>query len=109
MISIFLPTTPNPTSGFFLVLPEEDTIPLSMSVEEAFKLLISGGVVEPGGSASQFPFGKRQRNARNAESARQVAQLEGDATSSTSFDRLRAGKLRAGRLPAIRRGARKKC
>jgi uncharacterized membrane protein len=83
MISIFLPTTPNPTSGFFLVLPEEDTIPLSMSVEEAFKLLISGGVVEPGGSASQFPFGKRQRNARNAESARQVAQLEADATSST--------------------------
>jgi uncharacterized membrane protein len=83
MLSIFLPTTPNPTSGFFLVLPEEDTIPLSMSVEEAFKLLISGGVVEPGGSASQFPFGKRQRNARNAESARQVAQLEADATSST--------------------------
>ena len=83
MISIFLPTTPNPTSGFFLVLPEEDTIPLSMSVEEAFKLLISGGVVEPGESASQFPFGKRQRNARNAESARQAAQLEGDATSST--------------------------
>jgi uncharacterized membrane protein len=83
MISIFLPTTPNPTSGFFLVLPEEDTIPLSMSVEEAFKLLISGGVVEPGGSAPQFPFGKKQRNARNAESARQAAQLEGDATSST--------------------------
>ena len=83
MISIFLPTTPNPTSGFFLVLPEEDTIPLSMSVEEAFKLLISGGVVEPGGNASQFPFGKRQRNARNAESARQAAQLEGDATSAT--------------------------
>jgi uncharacterized membrane protein len=99
MLSIFLPTTPNPTSGFFLVLPEEDTIPLSMSVEEAFKLLISGGVVEPGGSAPQFPFGKRQRNARNAEKARQVAQQKANAT-----DRLRAGKLRAGRLPAIRRG-----
>ena len=82
-LSIFLPTTPNPTSGFFLVLPEEDTIPLSMSVEEAFKLLISGGVVEPGGSSPQSPFGKRQRNARNAESARQAAQLEADATSST--------------------------
>jgi uncharacterized membrane protein len=83
MLSIFLPTTPNPTSGFFLVLPEEDTIPLSMSVEEAFKLLISGGVVEPGEGASQFPFGKKQRNARNAENARQAAQLEADATSST--------------------------
>jgi uncharacterized membrane protein len=83
MLSIFLPTTPNPTSGFFLVLPEEDTIPLSMSVEEAFKLLISGGVVEPGGSAPQFPFGKRQRNVRNAEKAMLGAQQEADATTST--------------------------
>ena len=83
MLSIFLPTTPNPTSGFFLVLPEEDTIPLSMSVEEAFKLLISGGVVEPGGSAPQFPFGKRQRNARDAEMAMLGAQQEADATTST--------------------------
>ena len=73
-LSIFLPTTPNPTSGFFLVLPEEDTIPLSMSVEEAFKLLISGGVVEPGGSISQFPFGKRQREAVNGELTAQVRQ-----------------------------------
>ena len=87
MLSIFLPTTPNPTSGFFLVLPEEDTIPLSMSVEEAFKLLISGGVVEPGGSAPQFPFGKRQRNARDAERAVQVAEQEADATTSTHSTR----------------------
>jgi uncharacterized membrane protein len=83
MINVFLPTTPNPTSGFYLVIPEEDTIPLDMNVEDAFKLLISCGVVEPGGSVPQFPFGKRQRNARNAESARQVAQLEADATSSS--------------------------
>ena len=87
MLSIFLPTTPNPTSGFFLVLPEEETIPLSMSVEEAFKLLISGGVVEPGQNVPQFPFGKRQRNASNTESAGQVVQLEGDATSSTHSTR----------------------
>ena len=83
MLSIFLPTTPNPTSGFFLVLPEEDTIPLTMSVEEAFKLLISGGVVEPGGSAPQFPFGKRQRNATHAERAMQGAAQEAEATTST--------------------------
>ncbi len=83
MINVFLPTTPNPTSGFYLVIAAEDTIPLDISVEDAFKLLISGGVVEPGGSASQFPFGKRKRNARNAEKDIQVAQLETDATSST--------------------------
>jgi uncharacterized membrane protein len=83
MINVFLPTTPNPTSGFYLVIAAEDTIPLDISVEDAFKLLISGGVVEPGGRVPQFPFGKRQRNARNAEMARQAAQLEADATSST--------------------------
>ena len=83
MLSIFLPTTPNPTSGFFLVLPEEDTIPLTMSVEEAFKLLISGGVVEPGSDVPQFRFGKMQANTGNAKSAEQNEQPETDETSST--------------------------
>ena len=87
MLSIFLPTTPNPTSGFFLVLPEEDTIPLRMSVEEAFKLLISGGVVEPGGSSPQFRFGRRQRGARNAERTMQGLQLEAEANTSTHSTR----------------------
>ncbi len=44
---VFLPTTPNPTSGFLLFVPEEDTTPLEMSVEEAIKLVISGGAVIP--------------------------------------------------------------
>lgn len=87
MINVFLPTTPNPTSGFYLVIPEKDTIPLEISVEDAFKLLISGGVVEPGRSVPQFPFGKKQRNARNAERAVQGAQLEADATASTHSTR----------------------
>ncbi len=47
MLNVFLPTTPNPTSGFYLLVPESDTIPLRMSVEDAFKLLISGGLVSP--------------------------------------------------------------
>jgi len=64
MINVFLPTTPNPTSGFYLVIPEEDTIPLDISVEDAFKLLISGGVVEPGGKVPPSLFGRKQRNAR---------------------------------------------
>ncbi len=45
MISIFLPTTPNPTSGFLLFVPKEDLYPLDMSVEEAIKLVISAGIV----------------------------------------------------------------
>ena len=47
VINVFLPTTPNPTSGFYLLVRESETIPLSMSVEDAFKLIISGGVVTP--------------------------------------------------------------
>ncbi len=46
-INLFLPTTPNPTSGFYLVIPEKDTIPLSMSVEDAFKVIMTGGMVVP--------------------------------------------------------------
>lgn len=47
MLSIFLPTTPNPTSGFLLFVPESDVIELEMSVEEAAKLVISAGLVAP--------------------------------------------------------------
>ncbi len=44
-LNVFLPTTPNPTSGFFLVLPADDVKILDISVEEALKLIISGGAV----------------------------------------------------------------
>ena len=46
-INIFLPTTPNPTSGFLLFIPKENTIPLRMSVEEGIKMVVSGGIVTP--------------------------------------------------------------
>ncbi|MDD7971226.1 DUF502 domain-containing protein [Roseinatronobacter alkalisoli] len=47
MVSIFLPTTPNPTSGFLLFVPREDVIELNMSIEDAAKLVISAGLVYP--------------------------------------------------------------
>ena len=46
-VNIFLPTTPNPTSGFLLFVPKTDVVPLGMSVEEAVKMVISGGIVTP--------------------------------------------------------------
>jgi uncharacterized membrane protein len=56
MLSVFLPTTPNPTSGFLLFLPREDVIELDMSVEDAAKLVISAGLVYPGQQpASELP------------------------------------------------------
>ncbi|WP_420858884.1 DUF502 domain-containing protein [Marivivens marinus] len=48
IMTVFLPTTPNPTSGFLLFLPREDVILLDMTVEDAAKLVISAGLVYPG-------------------------------------------------------------
>ena len=42
-----MPTTPNPTSGFFILIPKKDAFELDISVEDAFKLVISAGVVTP--------------------------------------------------------------
>ena len=47
VLSVFLPTTPNPTSGFFLMVPRKDTQRLDMSVEDALKMIISGGAIVP--------------------------------------------------------------
>jgi uncharacterized membrane protein len=48
--SVYVPTTPNPTSGFFLMIPKADVIELDMSVDAALKYIISMGVVAPNGS-----------------------------------------------------------
>ena len=47
VVNVFLPTTPNPTSGFLLFVPRSDVIPLTMTVEEGIKMVISGGIVVP--------------------------------------------------------------
>jgi len=47
MVSVFLPTTPNPTSGFLLFLPRKDVVLLDMEIEDAAKLVISAGLVVP--------------------------------------------------------------
>ena len=47
LVTVFLPTTPNPTSGFMLFVPKKDIILLDMSVEDAAKLIISAGLVMP--------------------------------------------------------------
>ncbi|MEM1064586.1 MAG: DUF502 domain-containing protein [Pseudomonadota bacterium] len=54
-VSVFLPTTPNPTSGFLLFLPRSDVIELDMTVEEAAKLIISAGLVYPSGVGEAGP------------------------------------------------------
>jgi len=55
LLSIFVPTTPNPTSGFLLFFPAEDVIELDMTVEDAAKLVISAGLVYPNGKDPTTP------------------------------------------------------
>jgi uncharacterized membrane protein len=47
VISVFIPTTPNPTSGWYTVVPKQEVIDIDISIEDAFKVLISGGIVSP--------------------------------------------------------------
>jgi uncharacterized membrane protein len=83
LISIFVPTTPNPTSGFYLMVPEEETIPLDMSVEDAFKLLISVGLAVPGNQQPSMPFGRKLADGRLLQ-----------ATEAGAVDQSREGAAR---------------
>jgi uncharacterized membrane protein len=47
LVNVFVPTTPNPTSGFYLLVPANEVAPLNMSMEEALKLITSGGLITP--------------------------------------------------------------
>jgi uncharacterized membrane protein len=47
VVNVFLPTTPNPTSGYLLFLPKRELVLLSMTVEEGIKMIVSGGIVTP--------------------------------------------------------------
>ncbi|MGL4883460.1 MAG: DUF502 domain-containing protein [Waterburya sp.] len=47
MINVFIPTTPNPTSGWYAIVSQKDVIDIDISIEDAFKVLISGGIVTP--------------------------------------------------------------
>jgi uncharacterized membrane protein len=47
MLSVFIPTTPNPTTGWYAIVPEDEAIEVDVSIEDAFKILISGGIVSP--------------------------------------------------------------
>ena len=61
-VSLYVPTTPNPTSGFFLMMPRTQVLPLRMSVDEALKYIISMGVVVPPPPAPPRPAAAPVRN-----------------------------------------------
>ena len=61
LLSVFVPTTPNPTSGFLLYFPREDVIELDMSIEDAAKLVISAGLVYPPERKPEDESARRKR------------------------------------------------
>ena len=65
-VSVYVPTTPNPTSGFFLMLPKRDVIELDMAVDEALKYIISMGVVAP-------PVRKKRRSSSSHPSHQSIS------------------------------------
>ena len=76
MVNVFVPTTPNPTSGFLLFCPREDVIFLKMTVEEAVKLVVSGGIVTPpdrSQSATSAPPVAAKNNAAKNNAAKKPA------------------------------------
>jgi uncharacterized membrane protein len=48
LVTVFLPTTPNPTSGYFLLVPHDEVVPLDISVDEGLKYIISAGAIARG-------------------------------------------------------------
>ncbi|MEM7505143.1 MAG: DUF502 domain-containing protein [Pseudomonadota bacterium] len=73
MISVFLPTTPNPTSGFLLFVPRKDVRMLDMSVEDAAKLVISAGLVTPPTKAERLEEQRKAEERKKALAARAMA------------------------------------
>ena len=56
VVSLFVPTTPNPTSGYLLFIPKKDVLDLDMSVEDALKLVISGGSIHLKNTRTSAPL-----------------------------------------------------
>ncbi|MGY6529249.1 MAG: DUF502 domain-containing protein [Cyanobacterium sp.] len=64
MLSVFVPTTPNPTSGWYVIVPEDEVKTVPISIEDAFKVLISGGIVSPDDKSLTV---NRSRNVKSKE------------------------------------------
>lgn len=93
LVNVFVPTTPNPTSGFLLFFPREDLITLEMGVEEAVKMVVSGGIVTPSDPrpdrmAKQLSSAKtragKAKSGKKASSARKPAASGSGSTKSKS-------------------------
>ncbi|OUL19858.1 DUF502 domain-containing protein [Nostoc sp. 106C] len=60
MLSVFIPTTPNPTTGWYAIVPEDEVVNLSLSIEDAFKIVVSGGIVAPNTSLATLTVSQKE-------------------------------------------------
>ena len=79
MVNVFIPTTPNPTSGFLLFCPRDEVIYLDMSVEDAVKLVVSGGIVHPPEPAT----GKGAKKAARKSAGKSTGKSSAKSVSKT--------------------------
>lgn len=93
-VNVFLPTTPNPTSGFLLFVPVSEAIPLDMTVEDAVKMVISGGIVTPEMRQSSLP--KRDEPAAGWGIVREDAADETVSSEESAKQKLLDGSGKAG-------------
>jgi uncharacterized membrane protein len=75
-VSVFLPCTPNPTTGFFFFVPRKDLIELDLSVEAAMSLVISAGMVQPDGGDAQKKLATMAVQARAAQAAEAARKID---------------------------------
>ena len=87
VVNIFVPTTPNPTSGFLLFVPRTDLVILDMTIEEGIKMVVSGGIVTP---PDRRPEEERLRPAIVSRMDGVAETMEGRAESVVVQDRLPA-------------------
>ena len=81
LVNVFLPTTPNPTSGFLLFIPRKDLVTLDMSIEQGIKMVISAGIVTPTIAEGRQALARQRKQARSKgkEDAAQTAATEDPA------------------------------
>jgi len=79
MLGVFIPTTPNPTTGWYAVVPEDAVINLAMPIEDAFKVVISGGIVSPEAArVASLPASKQRPLEPFLDKNRQAIALDED-------------------------------
>lgn len=100
-VNIFLPTTPNPTSGFLLFVPRKDLTPLHMTVEQGVKMVISAGIITPTAAEGFNALQKEQKGQdRDCVIVQKVTKEEVEKAKVTTAKRLQKEKSQKKKAPA---------